>query len=292
MKIGIGDQSEEQSKLKKMKLKNVVDLMKLCIYIITKKLLRAQTIFLVLLGFVSVAFLSTLFYYDAIRDELKRHQNSIVQNVKSSRVSNTQRHSTNKIYPKYYDDNLHSEWKFRISKSYSQSHLHEWTEPHIITDNNTSINLNGENGTGFTAPKHMELLMQKLQKQHQFNLLASQMISVNRSLTDFRFPECHGLSYPEALPTTSVIIIFHNEPWTTLMRTIWSVINRSPRQLIEEIILVDDLSTDAALKEPLEDYVKKLPVRIIILRNNRREGLIRSRLLGAKTATVREITVV
>lgn len=141
-------------------------------------------------------------------------------------------------------------------------------------------------------PKEQQAIMKEKFKENQFNLMASDMISLNRSLADVRNPDCKLKNHPTKLPTTSIVIVFHNEAWTTLLRTVWSVINRSPRPLLKEIILVDDASERDYLGRKLENYVKTLPVKTFVLRTEKRSGLIRARLLGAKHVTVTLIYII
>lgn len=192
------------------------------------------------------------------------------------------------MYPKYYEDNLRSGWPFKISRTYDAKQLHEWSQP-------TRFNVKserwtrGENGTAFAPESQAEYnTIMGLYRKHNFNLYASEHMSLHRTLPDIRFAECHGLKYPERLPKVSIIIIFHNEAWSLVMRTIWSIIDHSPPELLHELILVDDVSTFDVLKRPLEDYIQLLPINIRIIRTERREGLIRARLIGAENATVRK----
>ena len=54
---------------------------------------------------------------------------------------------------------------------------------------------------------------------------------------------CKDRTFKKELMSASVIIPFYNEWPSLLLRTIYSVINRSPRKWLQEIILVDDGST-------------------------------------------------
>ncbi|XP_035248578.1 polypeptide N-acetylgalactosaminyltransferase 3-like [Anguilla anguilla] len=125
------------------------------------------------------------------------------------------------------------------------------------------------------------------EKKHCFNLYASDRISLSRDLgPDTRPPECIEQTFKRCPPllTTSVIIVFHNEAWSTLLRTVYSVLHSSPAIFLKEILLVDDASVDEALHEQLDDYLKRLHL-VRVLRQRERKGLISARLLGASEAT-------
>ncbi|CAG7830061.1 unnamed protein product, partial [Allacma fusca] len=113
---------------------------------------------------------------------------------------------------------------------------------------------------------------------------------IERSLPDIRQSRCKEPGrYLTNLPKTSIIIIFHNEAWTVLLRTVHSVINRSPPELLQEIILVDDNSTMSHLKGQLDTYMRRF-VKVKIVRAPGRVGLIRARMLGADIATGEVLT--
>ena len=144
----------------------------------------------------------------------------------------------------------------------------------------------------FTSMKHlpaeyswMRVLSIPTTGYHSFNNTASDIVgNFRHEVLDTRPAECRSIYYDAStFPLTSVIIIFHNEARSTLLRTIHSILERTPDSLLKEIILVDDASTFEWLKEPLGDYVPHLK-KVKLVRLVEREGLIRARVRGASEA--------
>ncbi|KAF0772537.1 N-acetylgalactosaminyltransferase 6-like [Aphis craccivora] len=144
----------------------------------------------------------------------------------------------------------------------------------------------GEQGVSATLKSLNQHKYDELYKVNGFNALLSDSISVNRSIPDIRHKLCRFKKYNSNLPTVSIVVPFHNEHFSTLLRTVYSVLNRSPKSLLKEIILVDDSSTKASLKKPLDHFVSNNLGHIVqIIRLKKRQGLIRARLAGARKAT-------
>ncbi|KAH9369498.1 hypothetical protein HPB48_019711 [Haemaphysalis longicornis] len=122
-----------------------------------------------------------------------------------------------------------------------------------------------------------------------FNAYVSDRIPLNRTIGERRHHSCLNVPYDvEKLPTASVVIIYCDEIFSVILRTMYSVINRTPRRLLREIILVDDHSQiDEMAGGRMERFVRRhfRPgfVKLIVLPV--RGGLIRARLTGAKAAS-------
>ncbi|XP_051579185.1 polypeptide N-acetylgalactosaminyltransferase 16-like isoform X2 [Myxocyprinus asiaticus] len=122
-------------------------------------------------------------------------------------------------------------------------------------------------------------------REHAFNLQESDRLGSERAIRDTRHYRCASMTFDPDLPPTNIIITFHNEARSTLLRTIKSVLTKSPPHLIQEIILVDDFSSDPEDCQLLSQIPK-----VRCLRNERREGLIRSRVRGASAASASILT--
>jgi len=149
--------------------------------------------------------------------------------------------------------------------------------------------------------QRFELIQDKSNKQGQvanpnlveygFNKKRTIQIGASRVVPDKRPETCLDRDYYDEhithhLPDTSIIICFVNEEFFALMRTISSALHASPRYLIREVILVDDGSDVPWLLEPLEQYLEKTYPKgfVKVIRNGKRLGLIKSRLVGASHA--------
>nr|XP_027200436.1 polypeptide N-acetylgalactosaminyltransferase 11-like [Dermatophagoides pteronyssinus] len=129
--------------------------------------------------------------------------------------------------------------------------------------------------------------------------MLSDALPLDRAPPDQRSAECKAVKYDlEKLSDVSVIITFYNEPFSTLFRTVHSVLNHTPPELLREIILVDDGSNfvfhsqfdehathlDYHYYELIRRYIDYLP-KVHLTRLARRQGLVKARMAGINQAT-------
>ncbi|XP_029104235.1 polypeptide N-acetylgalactosaminyltransferase 15-like [Scleropages formosus] len=120
-------------------------------------------------------------------------------------------------------------------------------------------------------------------RRRAFDEAISEGISFHRRPPESRPAACLSQQYNTSLPTATVVVCFHDEAWSTLLRTIHSVLDTAPARHLREVLLVDDCSERGHLKTPLSKYVSKLKgVRLI--RSARRLGVVGCRVLGAARA--------
>ncbi|MCL4127966.1 UNVERIFIED_CONTAM: hypothetical protein GTU68_036936, partial [Idotea baltica] len=119
---------------------------------------------------------------------------------------------------------------------------------------------------------------------YAFNTLISSRLSLHRPLPDTRHEKCLNKRYPRDLPSTSIVVCFFRENLSTLLRSVHSILDRTPENILKEIILVDD-TDEVEYHLEVKGAVSGLSDKVILLKTDRREGLIRARIFGAKAAT-------
>ncbi|KAK4292592.1 hypothetical protein Pmani_034656 [Petrolisthes manimaculis] len=159
---------------------------------------------------------------------------------------------------------------------------------------------------------------------HAFNTLISSRLSLHRPVPDTRNRRCHAIEYPVQLPSASVVVCFFREEHAALLRTIHSILDRTPTHLLHEIVLVDDTDdgeaewwsgversggvggvksggvggvksggvggvksggVGASYHAAVAAETSGISDKIHLLQTTRREGLIRARVFGARKAT-------
>jgi len=126
--------------------------------------------------------------------------------------------------------------------------------------------------------------------QYGFNLKASNQLPLARDQPDIRSGECRRVEYPRPtqMPQASVIIIFYNEAMSTLLRNVIGVLNRTPPDMLGELLLVDDNSSLPQL-ELLEEHLGRIePIearnKIRLVRRKVHNGIVGARNRGAQEA--------
>ncbi|XP_057293759.1 polypeptide N-acetylgalactosaminyltransferase 11-like isoform X2 [Hydractinia symbiolongicarpus] len=124
--------------------------------------------------------------------------------------------------------------------------------------------------------------------KYAFNVLVSDRIGFDRVIPQTFNKRCISKlnQYPLLYLKASVVICFHNEAWSTLLRTVFSVVKRTPRKLLHEVILFDDLSDHGRLIKKLPIFLESNFPIVKLHRATERKGLIKARLSAARLATV------
>ncbi|XP_076808999.1 polypeptide N-acetylgalactosaminyltransferase 4-like [Clavelina lepadiformis] len=150
----------------------------------------------------------------------------------------------------------------------------------------------GEFGHPFSVPSRLgpsvERQIEEGYRRHAFNVLVSDIISVHRNLGDKREEDCKGRKVRKPLPTFSVIICFRNEALSTLLRTLYSVLETVPGLLLKEVVLVDDAS-NIDLYEVMKTETEDL-FSVKLIRSPTQVGITQARILGEKLATGEVLT--
>ena len=117
---------------------------------------------------------------------------------------------------------------------------------------------------------------------YSFNILVSDLIGPRRHLPFMAHEKCRDVDF-KVTKKASIVIIYHNEGFSVLVRMINSILDRTPLEILHEIILFDDYSEEKHIIENhLIEYSKieqwETKAKFRFLKSERREGLIKAKV--------------
>jgi polypeptide N-acetylgalactosaminyltransferase len=227
-----------------------------------------------------------ILFVDLVQN-LSKNGNSIVLDRKPQRIHSKFTHLVKNVVQTFDTKNTVTKDTLELPESVTKDGLlKDWHDYKFIEMEKSRTGL-GEQGKAAYLYDHDETRENDaLYEKTGFSVLVSNKISVNRSLPDQRHEKCKEILYLRNLSSVSVIVIFYNEILSVLKRTLHSVWNRTPVELLHEIILVNDNSSYSDLYEPLENYVNtNFPNKVTIINLKERKGLMVARMEGARKAS-------
>ncbi|GMS89466.1 hypothetical protein PENTCL1PPCAC_11641, partial [Pristionchus entomophagus] len=130
------------------------------------------------------------------------------------------------------------------------------------------------------------------EKKFAFDMVASDKIGPKRDNGIKAHDLCAKEEY-NAKYTVSIVVIFHNEALSVLLRMIQGIFDRTPADLLKQIVLFDDASEEECkIHEKISEYAKIAgwdESKLTIKRQEYRLGLIKAKVRASRLATAEVI---
>ena len=108
--------------------------------------------------------------------------------------------------------------------------------------------------------KEIQTLQNEIIAKFTIDHVLSDRIGLHRKIGEHRHPQCLTKNYSilENPKKASIIFNVFNEAWSTLIRSVFSILHTAPLSLVEEMILIDDNSDFSFLGERLDQKIAEI----------------------------------
>ena len=115
--------------------------------------------------------------------------------------------------------------------------------------------------------KEIQTLQKEIIAKFTIDHVLSDRIGLHRKIGEHRHPQCLTKNYSNIFQKpkkASIIFNVFNEAWSTLLRSVFSILHTAPLNLVEEIILIDDNSDFSFLGERLDQKIEEIEQKEVL----------------------------